>query len=390
MNFYERALQERDELLCNRRYLHANAEAGLHLPRTKAFIKQKLLDYGLEPQDCGEGVTALLGSGGKVLLLRADMDALPMDEESGLDFASHNGCAHSCGHDMHAAMLLTAAKLLKEQETELKGRVKFMFQPAEETFEGAADMLRHGILENPQVDAALGFHVAAGQMPTGIFMYNDSGAMMFSSDGFRIHVTGKGSHGAYPQNSVDPINIACHIHLNLQTLIARESDPQQACILTIGQVQAGTVQNVIPETAMLAGTIRANVPEAREKLLRRMKEVAQTTAAVFGGSAEVEELPGVPPLICDPALTRQMVSYMQELGVPGAAAHPGIVASASEDFASIAAAVPSAFMYLSAGYTDSRGAAAAHSPQVLFNEEVLPQGAAWLAHCALRYLQDIR
>ena len=116
MNCYERALQERDELLCNRRYLHANAEAGLHMPRAKAFIKQKLLDYGLEPQDCGEGVTALLGSGGKVLLLRADMDALPMKEESGLDFACHGDCAHTCGHDMHAAMLLTAAKLLRNRK----------------------------------------------------------------------------------------------------------------------------------------------------------------------------------------------------------------------------------------------------------------------------------
>ena len=388
MNCYERALQERDELLCNRRYLHANAEAGLHMPRAKAFIKQKLLDYGLEPQDCGEGVTALLGSGGKVLLLRADMDALPMKEESGLDFACHGDCAHTCGHDMHAAMLLTAAKLLKESEGQLKGRVKFMFQPAEETFEGAANMLQHGILENPQVDAALGFHVAAGQMPVGIFMYNDSGAMMFSSDGFRIHVKGKGSHGAYPQNSIDPINIACHTHINLQELIARESNPEHACILTIGQMEAGTVQNVIPETAMLAGTIRANKVEARDYLLRRMEEVATGTAAVFGGSAEVEDLPGVPPLLCDPTLTRQMVGYMQEQNIPGAMPHPGITASASEDFATIAQKVPSVFMYLSAGFTDERGAAPAHNPKVLFNEEVLPQGAAWLTHCALRWLEE--
>ncbi len=388
MNFYERALQLQEELRENRRYLHSHGEAGLHLPETKAFVMKKLKEYGLEPKDCGEGVTALLGKEGKVLLLRADMDALPMEEESGLDFACQNGCAHTCGHDLHAAMLLTAAKMLKETESELQGRVKLMFQPAEETFEGAVNMIEHGILENPKVDAALGYHVAAGKMPCGIFMYNSKEAMMFSSDGFRIHVQGRGAHGAYPQNSIDPINIACHIHINLQTLIAREADPGHSCVLTIGQLEAGSAQNIIPETAMLAGTIRSNKPEAREKLVRRMKEVAEGTAATFGGSAEAVTLPGVPPLICDPTMTEEIVAYMLEAGVPGATPYPGIVASASEDFAEIAEKVPAAFLYLSAGFTDERGEAPAHHPKVQFNEEVLPQGAAWLAHCAHRWLQE--
>lgn len=389
MSFYERALQLKEELIENRRYLHSNAEVGLHMPTAKAFIKAKLQEYGLEPKDCGEGVTAIIGKGeGKVLLLRADMDALPMTEESGLDFACTNGCAHTCGHDMHAAMLLTAAKMLKEQENKIEGTVKFMFQPAEETFEGSANMIENGILENPKVDAALGYHVAGGKIPCGIFMYNSASTMMFSSDGFRIHVKGKGSHGAYPQNSIDPINIACHTHINLQELIARESDPEHACVLTIGQLQAGTAQNIIPETAMLAGTIRTNKEEARELLVRRMKEVAEGTAKVFGGSAEIEILPGVPPLICDPTVTNDMVKYMMEAGIPGATPYPGIVASASEDFAVIAEKVPSAFMYLSAGYLDDRGAAPAHNPKVQFNEDALPQGSAWLAHCAVRWLKE--
>ena len=389
MNFYERALQLKDELVENRRYLHRNAEVGLNMPLARAYVTTKLKEYGLKPKACGEGITALLGKGeGKVLLLRADMDALPMAEESGLDFASTNGCAHTCGHDMHTAMLLTAAKLLKENEDKLEGAVKLMFQPAEETFEGSANMIANGILENPKVDAALGYHVAGGKMPCGIFMYNNASAMMFSSDGFRIHVKGKGSHGAYPQNSIDPINIACHTHINLQELIARESNPEHACVLTIGQLQAGTAQNIIPETAMLAGTIRTDRPEARELLVRRMREVAAGTAAVFGGTAEVESLPGVPPLICDPTVTNDMVKYMLEAGIPGAAPYPGIVASASEDFAVVAEKVPSAFLYLSAGYPDDRGLAPAHNPKVQFNEDVLPQGAAWLAHCAVRWLQE--
>lgn len=389
MNFYERALQLRDELIENRRYLHSNAETGLHMPLAKAFVSEKLKEYDIDAKECGAGITALLGKGGgKVLLLRADMDALPMMEESGLDFACTNGCAHTCGHDLHAAMLLTAAKLLKESEHEIEGTVKLMFQPAEETFEGSANMIANGILENPKVDAALGYHVASGKMPCGIFMYNNASTMMFSSDGFRIHVKGKGSHGAYPQDSIDPINIACHTHINLQELIARESNPEHACVLTIGQLQAGTAQNIIPETAVLAGTIRTNKTEARELLVRRMKEVAEGTAALFGGSAEIETLPGVPPLICDPTVTNDMVKYMMEAGIPGATPYPGIVASASEDFAVVAEKVPSAFMYLSAGYLDDRGAAPAHNPKVQFNEDVLPQGAAWLAHCAVRWLQE--
>ena len=389
MNFYERALQLRDELIENRRYLHSNAETGLHMPLAKAFVSEKLKEYDIDAKECGAGITALLGKGGgKVLLLRADMDALPMMEESGLDFACTNGCAHTCGHDLHAAMLLTAAKLLKESENEIEGTVKLMFQPAEETFEGSANMIANGILENPHVDAALGYHVASGKMPCGIFMYNNASTMMFSSDGFRIHVKGKGAHGAYPQDSIDPINIACHTHINLQELIARESNPEHACVLTIGQLQAGTAQNIIPETAVLAGTIRTNKTEARELLVRRMKEVAEGTAAVFGGSAEIETLPGVPPLICDPTVTNDMVKYMMEAGIPGATPYPGIVASASEDFAVVAEKVPSAFMYLSAGYPDDRGAAPAHNPKVQFNEDVLPQGAAWLAHCAIRWLQE--
>lgn len=145
------------------------------------------------------GVTATLGNGGRVLLLRADMDGLPMPEESGEAFACPTGkTAHTCGHDFHAAMLLSAARILKEQESKLKGTVKFMFQPAEETFQGSKNMIEHGILENPKVDAALAYHVSPGKMPVGLFMYNDKGTMMYSVDGFKITVKGKGSHGAYP------------------------------------------------------------------------------------------------------------------------------------------------------------------------------------------------
>lgn len=389
MNYYERALELKDETIANRRHIHKNAETGLDLPKTKAYVMEKLTEYGLEPKDCGYGVTATLGKGGKVLLLRADMDALPMPEESGEEFACPTGKeAHTCGHDFHAAMLLTAAKMLKEKEDTLEGTIKFMFQPAEETFEGSKNMIENGILENPPVDAVLAYHVSPGKMPIGLFMYNDKDTMMYSVDGFKITIHGKGSHGAYPHVGVDPINIGVHIHLALQELIARESDPTHSCVLTIGQFAGGTAANIIPETAVLQGTIRTNKPEARELLVRRMKEVAEKTAAVYNGTVDIEMISEVPPLICNPKLTDEVVGYMQELGIPGLTPYPGISASASEDFAVIAEKVPSTFMYLSAGYLDERGQYPAHHPKAQFNEDVCPIGAACLAHCASQWLKN--
>ena len=389
MNYYERALELKDETIANRRHIHKNAETGLDLPKTKAYVMEKLTEYGLEPKDCGYGVTATLGKGGKVLLLRADMDTLPMPGESGEEFACPTGKeAHTCGHDFHAAMLLTAAKMLKEKEDTLEGTIKFMFQPAEETFEGSKNMIENGILENPPVDAALAYHVSPGKMPVGLFMYNDKDTMMYSVDGFKITIHGKGSHGAYPHVGVDPINIGVHIHLALQELIARESDPTHSCVLTIGQFAGGTAANIIPETAVLQGTIRTNKPEARELLVRRMKEVAEKTAAVYNGTVDIEMISEVPPLICNPKLTDEVVGYMQELGIPGLTPYPGISASASEDFAVIAEKVPSTFMYLSAGYLDERGQYPAHHPKAQFNEDVCPIGAACLAHCASQWLKN--
>ena len=394
MTFFDRAKELNEELVENRRYFHQHAEAGLHLPMTKEYVMKKLIEYGIEPRACGEGVTALIGhaskeQGGKVLLLRADMDALPMKEDSGLEYAEKGGkAAHTCGHDCHAAMLLTAAKMLKEREDELAGTVKLMFQPAEETLKGSKHMIEHGILENPKVDAALAYHVGAGKMPLGIFMYNDSGTMMYSSNMFRIHIKGKGRHGAYPSEAIDPINIGARIHLGLQDLIKKESCPDHKCMLTIGQFTAGSAPNIIPDSAIMTGSLRAGNPQVPAFLFSCMKQIVEDTAKEFGGEAEVEVLTEVPPLICNSEMVREIVKYMQELNVPGAVPYPNISASASEDFAVIAARVPSVFMYLSAGFQDERGEVLAHNPKVQFNEGVLPIGAAYLAHCAMRWLEE--
>lgn len=387
MNFYSRALELREETVAHRRYFHQHAEVGMDLPQAVAYITEQLTALGIEAVPCGRGVAAQIGQGGKTILLRADMDALPMQEESGQSFACTTGAAHTCGHDFHAAMLLTAAKLLKEQEASLPGTVKLMFQPGEEVFQGSLEMLEHGILENPAVDAALAFHVSPGKFPVGIFMYNSTGTMMNSVDGFRITVTGKGAHGAYPQDSVDPIHIAVQIYQALEGLMAREVNPQKVCTLTVGHFAAGTAANIIPDTAMLEGTIRTNDPEQRQLLVRRLHELSAGIAAAHGAKAEVTALSQVAPLICDHDLTEEVVQDMMAMGIPGLTPYPGICAGASEDFANIAARVPSAFIYLSAGYTDERGTYPAHNPKAQFNEDVCPIGSACLAYCAWQWLE---
>ena len=221
MDYLKRAFELKDETLANRRHIHQNAEAGLCLPNTKEYVRKKLLSYGIEASDCGEGLVATLGNKGKVILLRADMDALPMEEESGEEFSSKTSCAHTCGHDLHTAMLLTASKMLKENEANLKGTVKLMFQPGEEIFEGGKNMIEKGILENPKVDVAMGFHVAAGQFPVDMIMYNKDSTMMASVDVFKITIQGKGSHGAYPHLGIDPINIAVSVYNAVQELISK-------------------------------------------------------------------------------------------------------------------------------------------------------------------------
>ncbi len=263
-----------------------------------------------------------------------------------------------------------------------------MFQPAEETFEGADNMIEHGILENPKPDAALAFHVTTGRSPVGTFMYNSKNTMMNSVDGFQITIHGKGSHGACPHQGIDPINIGVHIYLALQELIARESNPADSCVLTTGRFCAGEVANIIPETAILQGTLRTNNEAAREILVKRIREVSERTAAVYNGSIEYTVLSAVPPLICNPDLTEEFVSAMKTLAIPTLNGYPDINASASEDFASIANKIPSTYMYLSAGFEDERGDYPVHHPKALFNEDVCPIGAACYAQCAETFLKN--
>ncbi len=394
MDFYSRALELNDETRTHRRTLHQNAEVGLDLPRTRQYVLDALAKCGIHGELCGYGITATIGradpeKGEKTILLRADMDALPMPEESGEPFACPTGKeAHGCGHDLHTAMLLTAAKMLKEREASLRGCVKLMFQPAEEILSGSRNMIENGILENPRPDAALAFHVAAGKLPIGRFMYNSGGVMMSSSDNFRITVHGRGGHGASPHLSVDPIHTAVQIYTALEGLIAREATPTQICVLTVGSFHAGNAPNVIPSEAYFEGTLRTKDNKLRETFLRRIREVALGIAEVNRATAEITILSATPALHCEKDFTDRVVTYLSEAGLPDTVLSPGMSNNGSEDFAEIAERIPSALLYVSAGYSDERGNYFAHNPKVRFNEEVLPIGAASYALVASRWLEE--
>lgn len=387
MDYLKRAKELFEETVANRRYLHTIPEVGLYLPKTKEYVKKKLEEYGYDVKDCGEGLTTTVGKKGKVILLRADMDALPMKEKSGLEFSSNNEFAHTCGHDLHTSYLLTAAKMLKENEENLEGTVKFMFQPGEEIFLGGKNMVENGILENPKVDVAMGFHVAPGQFPINLLIYNSDSTMMFSSDNFRITIKGKGTHGAVPQLGVDPISIGSSIYSSLQKLISREIDPKHACVLTIGKFEAGTALNVIPDEAIMEGTLRSNNEESRSKLVQRIREVVEKTADVFNGVAKFEILANVPMLVNDKKLTEEFVGYITNLN-PEVDLYPGVVTSSSEDFAVICELVPSVFFNISTGFLDERGAYPVHNPKVIFNEESCLYAPAYFAECATEWLKN--
>lgn len=389
MNYLTRAQELFTTTLSHRRYLHQIPELNLDLPKTTAYITEELTKMGYKPQKCGGGIVATVGKpGGKTVLLRADMDALPMKEESGLSFASTGDCAHTCGHDIHAAMLLTAAKMLKENEDSLEGMIKLMFQPGEETLMGAKAMLADGLLENPRPDVALGYHVAGGQVPLGMFFYNGKGTMMNSCDNFKIVIQGVGTHGAYPNHGVDPINIAAHIILGLESVVAREIQSTQASVLTIGKIAAGSAGNIIPDKAKMYGAIRCDCNEQREFIIKRLNEVAESIANTYRGSAKVTITSGTPPLICDEEAVSTFVGYMRELDVSNQMEDSEMHAASSEDMAVLLSEIPGAYMFLSAGFTDGRVTYNPHHPKVEFNEEVMKVGPAYLAHCATRWLEE--
>lgn len=399
----ERAKALSEEMISNRRYLHTHPGAGFDIEDAVSLALDKLAEMGYEPKRVGRaGVVATVGGKkpGKVFMLRADMDALRIVEEADVEFASTNGCMHACGHDMHTAMLLGAARILKEHEEEICGTVKLMFQPAEEIFEGSKDMIEAGLLENPNVDGAMMIHVMAG-MPfkAGTAIVSAPGVSAPAADYFEIRVQGKGCHGSSPNLGVDPITVAAHIITAIQEINARELAISDGAVITIGKIQGGNAGNAIPDQVVMEGTIRTYDEEVREFVKGRLKEISSGIAASFRAEAQVIWGSGCPTLKNDKALSEKTVGYLKELLGPAGAFSVAQLnemagdsrsskSAGSEDFAYVSQKVPSIMVALAAGHPEKGYVYPQHHPKVKFDEEALCYGAASLAYTALRWLEE--
>lgn len=381
--FYELAEKMQDETIKMRRDLHQIPEIGLEVEKTCDYVEGKLKEIGLEPVRYGNsGISAIIDSGkeGKCLLLRADMDALPMSEDNDLPFKATNGCAHTCGHDTHAAMLISAAKILNDNKDQFKGKVKLMFQSAEEIFKGSRFMIEHGILENPKVDAALAMHTSLDEEP-GSFGYN-LGYMTTSCDNFKITIVGKGSHGAYPHTAHDPIYAGVLLYTHFMELIAREKDPNKVATLTFGQFTAGSNSNIIPNECVMQGTLRTYNPEVREYTKARIAEAVKAVEVLTQTKIDVDYFSGVPSLYSDPSLTEFFAETIKDNMDLKAIKDSKIMAS--EDMACVAEKVKTTYLMLN---MKTKGCDAAHhNPKVIFNEDALKYGTAIFAICAVNYL----
>lgn len=385
-------------LVQHRRYLHEHAETEFDLPITLEYVTRVLEEMGCTPQPIGQsGIVVMLGEKkGKTILLRADMDALPIEEQADLPYKACNGNMHACGHDLHTTMLLGAAKLLKQHEQELNGCVKLIFQPNEEGLGGAKSMIEAGLLENPKVDAAMMLHVQSGlplPVPTGMLLTLPAGPVLASADWFTITIQGKGGHGGNPHFTVDPINVACHLHLALQAINAREISALEPTVITVGSLQSGDTNNVIPDTAVLKGTIRAFGLENRNFVKQRLLEISKGIAESSRATAEVEFTRECPYLDLDGELERQLEEYSSELLGEDYVLNLGSIGggslaknTGSEDFAFVSEKVPSACAYLAAGSIDEGYPYVNHHPKVLFDEDVLSVGASVYANAAIEWL----
>jgi amidohydrolase len=390
MQWPREATQLLPDLVRLRRAIHAEPELGLQTPRTAAKIMAALsglpLDYRTGPST--SGIVAVLhgGCAGRTVLLRGDMDALPMHEDTGLEFASRKpGAMHACGHDSHVAMLVGAARLLCARRQELPGTVLFMFQPGEEGWHGARYMLEDGLLD-PLPNASFALHVMPNA-PHGLFTGRD-GPLLASADTIRISITGRGGHASMPHDALDPIPIACEIVSAIQTFVTRRMPAFDPVVVTIARIQAGTTDNVIPESAAMLGTIRTLSAENRAAVQVGLRTLAEGIAAAHGASARVEFESGFPVTRCDPravALGRSVVAELYGEQSWHALAAPVMGA---EDFSYVLEKTPGAMFFLgaSAAGSDFRSCCGLHSNRMVIDETIMARGAAVLAGLADRFL----
>jgi hippurate hydrolase len=396
-NILEEAKALQESIVKSRRYLHQNAEFGDDMPITTEYVVEKLKGMGYEPQIITKSAIVATAGGkkpGKTFLLRADMDALPIIEETDLEYKSKTKNMHACGHDVHTSMLLGAAQILKNHESEIDGTVKMMFQPAEEELAGAKAMIDAGVLENPKVDAAAMVHIFSGlSLPAGTLIIPNAGYVSSSGDMFHIDINGKGGHGAMPQKSIDPLNVAAHIHIALQEIISREVPPNSTTIITVGQLCGGNAANIIPDTSFIEGTIRAFNEEERQFMKNRVVEISKGIAATFRAEARVEFRINCPSIYNHPSLYEQISQINKELlGEDWVKSYDNIDPedrmTSSEDFGFISEAVPSLLMMLGGGSPEQGYPYPQHHPKVNFCEDIYYIGSAAYANTAIEWLKN--
>lgn len=371
-----------DEMTAWRRHLHAHPELGFACHDTAAFVVDRLKEFGITEIHTGiaeSGVVAILdGQGeGPTIGLRADMDALPIEEETGLDYASENkGVMHACGHDGHTTMLLGAAKYLAETRN-FRGRVALIFQPAEEDGGGADVMCREGIMDRFGIGQVYAIHTTPA-LPLGHFQ-TTPGPIMAAVDSFDVHIKGKGGHGAYPHDCVDPVIAAVHIAQALQSIVSRNHYALQDLVVSVTMIHTGTAENIIPDTAYLGGTVRSFAPDVRDMVERRMAEIVAGQAASFGVEARLDYRRSYPATVNDPAKTEFAVDVAGEISGSDAVDGSAWKEMGAEDFSYMLEERPGAYLFLGQGE-----AAGLHHPRFNFNDAAAPYGASFFARLVER------
>ena len=366
MSAIQKMMQELEpEYIKIRRYLHQHPELSFQEENTTKFIKDELNKYGIEVYD-NKGFTGAVGilhgaMPGKTIALRADIDALPVKENTGLEFASVNeGCCHACGHDLHMTSLLAAARLLSKYRQHLHGTVKFFFQPAEEKLGGSETIINNGFLDD--VDAVFGVHTWP-DVPGGSIGIK-YGPMMAGSDSFKITITAPGGHAAHPHKTPDPIAAAAYMITQLQTIVSRELNPLDSAVITVGKMTAGTAANIIPSEVVLEGSMRYLLPETRRQIHESIKRIADGTALALRVHAETEIIPG-----CG---GNDKVSILPSASM------------GSEDFSFYLAKKPGAFFRIGTGMADPNSHLALHNGKLLFSEDAISAGA--VTFCGIVFL----
>jgi amidohydrolase len=372
-----------------RRDFHRHPELGFQEVRTAGIVTRTLTELGLEvtPGIGKTGVVALLEGNqpGPVVMLRFDMDALPIVEETGADYASENpGVMHACGHDAHTAIGLTVARILHDHRQEFRGTVKFVFQPAEEGLGGAEGMIAAGVLDNPKPDFALGVHVW-NERPLG-WVGVTPGPVMAAADIFKVRITGKGGHGAVPNLSVDPVVASAQVINALQSIIARNVAPLQGAVVSVTAIHGGEAFNVIPPFVELRGTIRAFDPDVHAKVLRRFEEITNGVSTAMGCKVDIE-LAGITPAVINDLKVTSSVQASAAHILPQDQLETGFRTMGSEDFAFFSEQVPGCFIFVGSANPEKGLDAPHHHPRFDIDEGVLPKAAALVSGAALDLLR---